>query len=128
MPEVKTKPLRIFYTFLGFLSLTLGFMGLFLPLLPTTPFLLLAAFCFSKGSNRFHQWLIRHPKLGPPIRDWEESRAIKTKYKILATLMVILSFSISFYVIEGREKLKFGLSMIMLVVMMYVWSRPSKAK
>lgn len=71
---------------LGWISVTLGFLGIFLPLLPTTPFLLLAAFSFSKGSEPLHNWLITHPKLGPPIAHWNEHRAISRTVKIYASV------------------------------------------
>lgn len=57
----------------GGLALTLGVVGVFLPLLPTVPFLLLSAFCFGRGSSRLHRWLLQHRVFGPPIEDWIES-------------------------------------------------------
>jgi len=70
--------------------LALGVLGILLPLLPTTPFLLLAAFCFSRGSERLQRWLVEHPRLGPPIRDWRERRAISKKAKLMAGVAMIL--------------------------------------
>jgi uncharacterized membrane protein YbaN (DUF454 family) len=75
---------RIFWTGLGGLSLTLGIMGIVLPLLPTTPFVLLAAFAFARGSPRLRNWLESHPRFGPPIRDWEHDGAIAPRAKRLA--------------------------------------------
>jgi uncharacterized membrane protein YbaN (DUF454 family) len=72
---------RGLYLLLGFLALALGIVGAFLPLLPTVPFVILAAFLFSKGSRRWERWLLGHPQLGPPIRDWRESRSISSKGK-----------------------------------------------
>ncbi len=69
---------------LGGLFLGLGLLGVVLPVLPTTPFLLLAAGCFAKSSPRLHQWLLGHPVFGPPIRNWEENGAISRKAKRLA--------------------------------------------
>jgi uncharacterized membrane protein YbaN (DUF454 family) len=78
--------LRVLYLVLGFAALALGLVGLFLPLLPTVPFLILAAFLFSKGSRRLEGWLLGHPRLGPPIRAWRESRSISRKAKRSAYL------------------------------------------
>ena len=67
---------RHFYIVAGWMSVGLGIIGILLPLLPTTPLLILAAFLFSKGSPRARAWLIDHAHLGPPIRRWEEEGAI----------------------------------------------------
>jgi uncharacterized membrane protein YbaN (DUF454 family) len=82
--------LKFFYNIAGCACVALAFVGIFLPLLPTTPFLLLAAFCFSRGSARLHQWLLEHRTMGPIIRDWKERRAIRPRVKGLATLSVVV--------------------------------------
>jgi uncharacterized membrane protein YbaN (DUF454 family) len=73
---------------LGLVALGLGMAGLVLPLLPTTPFLLLAAWGFSRSSPRFHSWLIGHPRLGPPILDWQTHRAISRRAKGIAMIAI----------------------------------------
>ncbi|WP_375322810.1 YbaN family protein [Aliivibrio logei] len=80
---------------LGAVALILGFVGIFLPLLPTTPFLLLASVCFMRVSPRIHAWLISHPKLGPPIVEWQKHKTIKASIKKKATVMIVLSFILS---------------------------------
>ena len=75
----------------GSLSLVLGIIGIFVPLLPTTPFVLLAAFCFSRGSTRVEQWLLAHPRFGPVVRDWRARRAVPRRAKQLAALMMAAS-------------------------------------
>ncbi len=83
--------LRLCWLLGGFVSLALGVLGIFLPLLPTTPFVLLAAFCFSRGSERCEAWLLNHPRLGPLVRDWRATRAVPLRAKQIATVMMTLS-------------------------------------
>lgn len=75
----------------GFVCLVTGVVGIVLPLLPTTPFVLLAAFCFSRGSARWEQWMLLHPHLGPMVRDWRANRAVPLRAKQLATVMMSIS-------------------------------------
>ncbi len=80
--------MRIIWAACGGVALVLALVGILLPLLPTTPFLLLAAFAFARSSPRLEAWLLNHPRLGPPIRDWRDQGAIgrKTKRVALATM------------------------------------------
>lgn len=80
---------------LGWTSVALGFAGIVLPILPTTPFLILAAFAFSRSSPRLRQWLVEHDIFGGPIRDWEDKGAIRPRYKIMACTAMILVLGIS---------------------------------
>jgi len=80
--------MRTTFLLMGHASMAVGFVGIFVPLLPTTPFVLLAAMCYSRGSDRFHTWLHDHPRFGPMIHSWREHRAIGLRSKIVATLMV----------------------------------------
>ena len=77
----------------GSLALGLGTLGIFLPLLPTTPFVLLAAFFFSRGSERLHGWLVDHPKFGRYVRNWETEQVIPPAGKYASTLMMVPSVS-----------------------------------
>ncbi|WP_082752556.1 TonB family protein [Janthinobacterium sp. B9-8] len=91
-------PLRWAYLVLGGLMVLLGIIGAFLPVMPTTVFLLLALACFSKSSPRLEQWLLQHPRFGPSLRAWREHRAIPKRAKILACLgmllgLIVLAFS-----------------------------------
>ncbi|ADE15208.1 protein of unknown function DUF454 [Nitrosococcus halophilus Nc 4] len=78
-----------FYKILGFVFTGLATMGVILPLLPTTPFLLLAAGCFARSSPRLHQMLIENATFGPMIKNWHEHRAIPLRAKIIAILSLI---------------------------------------
>jgi uncharacterized membrane protein YbaN (DUF454 family) len=84
----------MFWTGLGAVSLALGVIGIALPLLPTTPFILLAAFAFARGSPRLRHWLETHRRFGPPIRDWERYGAVAPRAKRLAAALMALTFVI----------------------------------
>ena len=108
----------------GWLSLGLGTAGIVLPLLPTTPFLLLAAFCFARGSARLHHWLTSHPRFGPPIKDWNQYGAIKHRTKIYAlgamVIIVLLGviMQLPWYAIALQ-------TVILLIVGIFIWTRPT---
>lgn len=80
--------MRWILTILGMLSLSLGILGIFLPVLPTTPLLLLAAALFLRGNRRLYDWLMNHPKLGPYIRNFMIYKTIPVKIKVLSVSMV----------------------------------------
>ena len=83
--------MKIFLTILGLVSFALAVAGIFLPLLPTTPLLLLAAWCFVRSSPHLYGWLMRHPKFGPYIRNFRESRAIPLRVKVVSVAMIWLT-------------------------------------
>lgn len=85
-----------FLFILGIISLILGTLGIFLPLLPTTPFLILSAYCFSKSSKKFHKALLENKIFGQYIRDYQEKKGISLKNKIIAisTLVITIGFSL----------------------------------
>ena len=87
-----------FYLAIAYLAIALGALGVVLPLLPTTPFILLAAFCFQKGSDRLHRWLMEHPRFGPLIADWRERGAIPRKAKRNAMIALAAVLAISWLV------------------------------
>ncbi len=80
---------------LGLASLGLGGLGVALPLLPATPFVLLAAFCFARSSPTLHGWLLRNPTFGKAIRDWRANRAISRKGKAASVAAMALSLALS---------------------------------
>jgi len=86
--------MRYLYILLGTFSLVMGIIGIFLPVLPTTPLLLLTAFCYYRGSERMYNWLMSHPRLGTYIRNFREHRVIPRKVKayILTLLWASLLF------------------------------------
>lgn len=80
--------MKLLYILLGSLSLGLGVLGIFLPLLPTTPLLLLAAALYFRGSDRLYGWLMNHKRLGPYIRNFREHKAIPLRVKVISVTMV----------------------------------------
>ena len=95
LPYPRAIMLRLFWTLAGGLALIVGILGIVLPLVPTTPLLLLAAFCFARASPRLEMWLIEHPRLGPPIRDWRAEGAISTRAKAFAVIAITATFLLS---------------------------------
>ncbi|MFM2597749.1 YbaN family protein [Vibrio fortis] len=81
----------------GGLCIILAFLGIVLPLLPTTPFLLLASACFMRSSPRLHRWMHQHPTLGPLLTNWYEHGAVTKRVKSRGVLFILLSFSLSIY-------------------------------
>ena len=80
--------MRIIFLFLGILSLVLGVVGVFLPVLPTTPFLLLSATLFLRSSQKLYDWLLSHPYLGDYIRNFKEHKAIPLRVKVVSVSLV----------------------------------------
>ena len=109
------KLVRYLLVAIGWLSLILGVVGIFLPVLPTTPFLLLAAACFARSSPRFYDWLVNHPQLGPWIRDYLEGNGIPLKGKVYAIGLMWLSISVSCYLVPSPWARGFMLTSAVLV-------------
>jgi uncharacterized protein len=100
-PQPHGSPIvRALFFVAGLVSLGLGIAGAFLPVLPTTPFVLLAAACFARSYRPFHEWLIAHRLFGPMVREWHEHRSIPYRVKLTAIAMMAVSLgaSIAFFV------------------------------
>ena len=116
---------RHFWNLAGFIALLTGIVGLLLPIMPTVPFLILAAWCWTKGSPRFHRWLIEHHHFGTAIAAWNERRAVPRSGKIAASLMLAISFGALFTLFGSRYfYLTLPSALIALAVMLWVWSLP----
>ncbi|TRX75778.1 YbaN family protein [Pseudomonas mangiferae] len=99
--QVRHPAVRYALLTAGWLSVALGVLGIFLPVLPTTPFLLLAAACFARSSRRFYDWLVEHPRLGPWIRDYLEGNGIPLKGKVYALGLMWASIALSCYLVPS---------------------------
>ena len=115
---------RLFWLCLGLMSVALGATGVFVPLLPTVPFMLLAAFCFARSSERLHDWLINHRTFGQSIRDWQDHGAIHKRAKRLATLSILLVLGASF--VFGAPSHVIAIQVVVLsIVLIFIWTRPT---
>jgi len=116
---------KYFYLMLGWLFFATGVIGAFLPVLPTTIFMILALWAFSKSSDKFHQWLYTHKIFGPPLQQWQQYKVIPIRAKILAVIMISASMGyLYFYPIISME-LTLIVELIMLSVIIYILIKPS---
>jgi len=121
------SPIRFIWIGFGFMSLSLGIIGIALPVLPTVPFVLLAAYFFSKGSTRYHRWIHSHRYFGPMVVQWEKHGCISTRAKTHATIMILLSISLPLYFFRDQVPAVGQIVTLVLVTMgwLFVITRPS---
>jgi len=112
---------KAFYMSLGWICVLLSAIGAVLPLLPTTPFLILALALFTRSSPRFRKMLLNNKWFGPHLKNWEESRTITRKAKIKAILVIILTFGISIFVLSGRIHLQIFLLILASCLLVFMW-------
>lgn len=110
----------------GSVSLALGAIGVVLPGLPTTPFVLLAAACYAKASPRLHTWLLNHRLTGPMLRDWEAHRSLTRRTKQVAVGMMLLMLSLSIWSLQGRWQAQLGLAVLGLIGAAVVLRLPTR--
>lgn len=127
-PEmVENTALRWAFFIFGWLCVALGMIGVVVPGLPTTIFLIIAVWAFSRSSLKFQQWLWYHPKFGGPVRDWHRHRVICKKAKWLAAIMMTISFAYVVIYVAEDWKLPTMMAAVMLPSLLYVVTRASKA-
>jgi len=108
------------YVAAGFLSIGVGVVGIWTPLLPTTEFLLLAAFCFARGSERWHQWLMAHPTLSPYIRAFRDKQGLTRGQKLRLAALVTATLLVTAILIPSIiGKTIAGLTWIALMTFFY---------
>ncbi len=118
---------RILLLSLGWLAIVLGTLGIVLPLLPTTPFVLLAAWCFARSSPRFHHWLLWKSPFGRYIRHWQQHRAMPPGAKIRAMLLIVITFSISIYLVTLLW-VRILLGAMLCMLLLFMWRIPVVAE
>ncbi|MCP4621184.1 MAG: DUF454 domain-containing protein [Bradyrhizobium sp.] len=119
--------MRIIYIGLGWVFVALGVIGLIMPLMPGAVFLIIAAWCFARSSPRFEAWLLDHPTLGKPLRDWRAAGAIPRSGKIVACAGMAMGFSVFCYSLEPSLPLGAAVAVFFLACAAYVVSRPAAA-
>lgn len=111
----------------GVISLALGILGAFLPLLPTVPLVLLSAFCFARSSERLHQWLLNHRVFGRIIRDFEAGRGVERRIKVRAIVLIWISMTASSLMLQ-RPMVYLVLGLIGLAVSWNIWRLPEPVR
>ncbi len=106
---------------LGWFFTLLGVIGVILPILPTTPFLIVALVFFSKSSPRFHQMLLNNAWFGPTLKQWEDKKTLSRKTKYKAILLIIVTFSISVALLDNKIHLQLLLVGIAIVLLIFIW-------
>jgi uncharacterized membrane protein YbaN (DUF454 family) len=117
---------KILYLCLGITTTILAVIGMVLPILPTTPFLLLSAYFFSKSSERLHTWLLQHKIFGPIITDWENYGVVRVKAKIISTIMIVGLFSYTLIFVQVEMWIKYLVALSGLGVLTFLLTRPSQ--
>lgn len=111
---------------LGVLALALGLLGVLLPGLPTTPFVLVAAACFAKASPTLHGHLVRNRFLGPMIRDWERHRSLPRRVKWMASAIMLVTVGFSVWLMADLPLLQAGTVAMAAVGVIVIWRIPTR--
>ena len=120
--------MRPIYMLNGLLMTALGIIGIFLPLLPTTPFLLVAVWCFSRSSPRLEQWLLTHRTLGPPLTNWRREGAISARTKVVAVSLMVASYGFFLYRTQPSLLLAVIVALILSASALFILTRPLPKK
>ncbi len=125
---VSARMVRLGYLVAGFVLLALGIIGAFLPLMPTTIFIILAAGCFARSNRRIEDWLLNHKSFGPTIKAWRAEGAISRRGKTLATAGMVLGYML--FLIGARPDLPLALFVLAVfgACAWYVLSRPNPSQ
>ncbi len=111
---------------LGCLFLLLGFIGALLPVMPTTIFLILAAWCFGRSSPRLERWMLDHPRFGPVLRDWREHGAMPRKAKLMACIGMTVGYALFWMVANPAPWLALAVAAAMLASALWIATRPER--
>ena len=116
---------RIILISLGWLCVGLGFVGVFVPGIPTTIFLIIALWAFTKSSEKLRHWLLNHKRFGPILHNWQEHKVVPRRAKILMVVLMSVAVILFYYSLQSLI-LTIGLIIILVSVAIYVISLPSK--
>ena len=116
---------RIILISLGWLCVGLGFVGVFVPGIPTTIFLIIALWAFTKSSEKLRHWLLNHKRFGPILNNWQQHKVVPRRAKILMVVLMSLAVVLFYYSLQNLY-LTIGLIIILVSVAIYVISLPSK--
>ncbi len=127
-PQTPSGASRYVWKALGAFFFVLGIVGVFLPILPTTPFLLLAVVCYARGDPVMRAKLMAHPRYGPALRAWFEHGIVSRRAKVLAT--ILMSVGISVGLVLGRPQWGVGVALVAsaAAVAIWLWMRPEHAR
>lgn len=123
--SMRRRSVRLGWLVLGLMFVALGFVGAFVPLMPTTIFLILAAACFTRSSPRLEAWLLNHPRFGPALRAWRAERAVPRRAKIAACLGVTIGYGLFWMAARPGLWLGLAVAVVMAACALFVISRPS---
>jgi len=115
---------RQMYLILGSVFFITGLIGVILPILPTTPFMILAAGCFAKSSPRFHQALLNNRWIGDDLQRWEKEHTMLRATKKRATWVIVIMFSLSITMLMGKPWLQIMLVSVALILLFFLWRVP----
>lgn len=116
---------RAVFFVLGLVLVVLGIVGAFVPLMPTTIFLILAAGCFARSSPRMERWLMEHRRLGPPLRAWREHGAIPPQAKALALAGIVAGYALFWIGARPAWPLALGVATALAAIVIFILSRPN---
>jgi len=126
MTVVENRALRLVLATLGWLFVGIAFIGVFIPVLPTTGPIILAAFLFSKSSDRFDQWLVTNRFFGSIVRDWREGRGFTVRAKTIAVIAILASFGITTLFVLNGFWVRASFWLLAAGIAAYVVTRPTK--
>lgn len=118
-----SRPVRALLIVVGTLALGIGVVGIVVPVLPTTPFLLVAAACYARSSDRLYAWLLGQPSLGRIVSEWRRSRSLPAGVKPRALVVVVVTFAASILLVDSLA-MRLALVAVALVLAWFLWRIP----
>lgn len=115
---------RVILVVLGTVFVVTGVIGIFLPILPTTPFMLLAAWCYARSSTRFYNWIMNNKVFGPIIREWRQHRSIPRRAKTTALILMPSTFGVSIIFFVPIFWVQIMLAAMCIGMMVFMWQIP----